>query len=490
MIDYDFLTLNDREFENLGIDLISIDLDKRFERFKSGKDGGIDGRYKKEIVQAKHYKKSGFSNLMSSLSKMNNGVNEFTKVQRLNPSKYYFITSVGLSAANKTKILKFFHPYIKDDRDIYGQEDLNSILSNNSKIEKKYYKLWLSSTNVLETILNNAIEGRSEYYLEDIREKIKYYIITKNHDEALEKLEETNVLIITGEPGIGKTTLARYVSLYLVQEGYKFFRIESSISEAENIYKRNEKQIFYFDDFLGSTYINAIENNKDTHIVQFINRIRKDKSKKFILTSRTNLFNQGLSLSDTLSNNNIDSNELLIKVSALSEHDKAYLLYNHIWYSNLNEEYIDQIYIDKRYREIIDHRNFSPRLIEFITDIEKINKNNISPEDFWAYILNKLDNPSDIWEQTFDKQSDDFMRCLVLLVVLNGNRIDEIPFSKSYNNLIEISNIKNTTYSSKEFISVIKELMKYFFNRNAYYGIYSYTLFNPSLADFIINRYK
>lgn len=40
MIDYDFSTLNDKEFENLSIDLISKDRDKRYERFKAGKDEG------------------------------------------------------------------------------------------------------------------------------------------------------------------------------------------------------------------------------------------------------------------------------------------------------------------------------------------------------------------------------------------------------------------------------------------------------------------
>ena len=71
MIDYDFSTLNDKEFENLSIDLISKDKDKRFERFKAGKDGGIDGRFyhnngSQEVVQCKHYLKTGFSGLIAS----------------------------------------------------------------------------------------------------------------------------------------------------------------------------------------------------------------------------------------------------------------------------------------------------------------------------------------------------------------------------------------------------------------------------------------
>ena len=82
MVDYDFSSLNDKEFENISIELISRDQEKRFERFKEGKDGGIDGRFyrhdgKEEIIQCKHYLKSGFDVLMASLQKKNsNDINE------------------------------------------------------------------------------------------------------------------------------------------------------------------------------------------------------------------------------------------------------------------------------------------------------------------------------------------------------------------------------------------------------------------------------
>ena len=141
MIDYDFSTLNDKEFENLSIDLISKDKNKRFERFKAGKDCGIDGRFyhdddSQEIIQCKHYLKTGFSGLITSLNKKNNGINELDKVKKLNPAKYIFVTSLPLSAENKKTIKNLFVPYIKNDNEIYGQENLNQTLGNYPDIEK------------------------------------------------------------------------------------------------------------------------------------------------------------------------------------------------------------------------------------------------------------------------------------------------------------------------------------------------------------------
>ncbi|MDD2790349.1 MAG: restriction endonuclease [Sulfurimonas sp.] len=496
MTDYDFSTLNDKEFENLSIDLISKDKNKRFERFKAGKDGGIDGRFyhdngTQEIIQCKHYLKTGFSGLITSLNKKNNGINEIDKVKKLNSTKYIFVTSLPLSAENKKAIKELFAPYIKNDSDIYGQEDLNQILGSYPDIEKRHYKLWLSSTVVLDRIINNAIESRSEFLLEDIKEKSKYYAITENHNKAIDKLEESHIIIIAGEPGIGKTTLAEHLALWYIEKDFKFYNIENSINEAESIYKRDEKQIFYYDDFLGTNYLNAIEDKKDSHIVKFMDRIKKDKTKRFILTSRTNIFNQGLALSDTFKSKNIENEEFIIKIESLKDIDKALILYNHIWHSSLDEEFIDQIYIDKRYKQIIKHKNFNPRLIAFITDIQKIQKEQIIAKDYWNYIVDKLDNPQDVWKNTFDTQSDDFTRILVMMTVFNGNKIEENKLRDSYNKYIELTRLTSNSHASKDFDSIIKEVVKYFLNRNTtYHKKIEYSLFNPSIADFVLNKYK
>jgi adenylate kinase family enzyme len=497
MIDYDFSTLNDKEFENLSIDLISKDKDKRFERFKAGKDGGIDGRFyhdngSQEIVQCKHYLKTGFRGLINSLNKKNDkGINEIEKVKNLKPTNYIFVTSLPLSAENKKTIKELFDPYIKNDNDIYGQEDLNQILGNHQDIEKRHYKLWLSSTVVLDRIINNAIESRSEFLLEDIKEKSKYYAVTENHQKAIDKLEESHIIIIAGEPGIGKTTLAEHLALWYIEKDFKFYDIENSINEAESIFKRDEKQIFYFDDFLGANYLNAIEDKKDSLIVKFMDRIKKDKTKRFILTSRTNIFNQGLALSDTFRSKNIANEEFIIKIESLKDIDKAYILYNHIWHSDLEEDFIDEIYIDKRYKQIIKHKNFNPRLIEFITDIKKIQLGQIEAKNYWTYIIEKLANPQDIWKNTFDTQSDDFTRAIVILTVFNGNKIEEDKLRDSYNRYIELAGLTSSSHISKEFHSIIEEVVKYFLNRNQTYNKkIEYSLFNPSIADFVLNRYK
>jgi hypothetical protein len=224
-MNYDFSQLNDKEFEMLAVDLLSISYKRRIERFKQGKDGGVDGRFfcddaKEVILQCKHYVKTGYSWLLSKLKS-----EETLKVVKLNPARYVFVTSLPLSRDNKKEISNIFSPYIKREDDIFGQEDLNDILSKNKDIEEKFFKLWISSEAVLSRILHNAIKGRSEFEIERIKNKSHKYISTENHVKSLRIIKEKRFLIISGEPGVGKTTLAENLCLYFVSEGYEFICI-------------------------------------------------------------------------------------------------------------------------------------------------------------------------------------------------------------------------------------------------------------------------
>lgn len=487
-MDYNFSQLNDKEFEILVADLLSITYDTRIERFKPGKDGGVDGRFftdsgKEICLQCKHYSKSGYRVLISKLKH-----EESKKVKKLNPAKYIFVTSLPLSRENKEEIKAIFHPYIKRSDDIFGQEDLNYLLSKNPKVEEDHFKLWISNTTVLKRIINNAIKGRSEFELEQIQKKSFKYIQTDSHDKALKILNDKHVLLISGEPGIGKTTLAENLCLFFASKDYEFIDIEESLSEAEGIYSRGKKQIYYFDDFLGSNYFEAIENKKDSHIIKFIERIRNDKTKRFVLTSRTNILNSGILHSSIFVSNKIQRNEFMLTIDKLTLFDRAKILYNHIWFSKLSEDFIDEYYKDKRYREIINHKNFNPRLVEFITDIERFNVS--SSSDYWSYIVDTLSNPKDIWNDCFKTQNNAYVRNLVKLTVFNGRSITETELNNSFYKLTKIENLENPSHTEKDFNSTSQLASKFFLNRNKFSNEVTYSLFNPSIADYVLSEYK
>ena len=350
MNDYDFSTLNDKEFENLTIDLISRDRGKRFERFKAGCDGGIDGRYyredeKEEIIQCKHYLKTGFKGLISSLKYKykNSGKNEADKVKILNPDKYIFVTSLPLSASNKQKIKEIFEPYIKLDNDIYGQEDLNDLLKAYPDIEENHSQLWISSTNVLKRVITDAIKDKND--VEELKNKLiqkyqtnfktitlllndektneifikpaiikeqtekdkkeeayKREAILNSYEEIHKpkepiKIEEllniSNKSLIYGKAGVGKTTFCKYIAYKWVNnELYEAFDYVVYIALRE--WKRDGLKGAILDNYYSSDikelYFDIEENNSKT-LFLFDGYDELDADKKATLQKEINTYN-------------------------------------------------------------------------------------------------------------------------------------------------------------------------------------------------------
>lgn len=490
MADYDFATLNDKEFEVLCTDALSSREGRRFERFKPGRDAGVDGRFfaangSEVILQCKHWPSTPLARLVKHLQNV-----ERPKIVRLNPGRYLLAISHALSRSDKSEIVQALAPYVRSPVDVLGREDLNDLLSAYPAIERRHYKLWIRSTAVLQYLLQKPIQDRSAFALEDMLSDAKTYVRTANHEKSLEKLDELGVVIITGAPGIGKTTLANHLILHYVERGFSLRQIADEIREAEAAYDPDEKQIFYFDDFLGRNYLEALTGHEGSHIVQFIKRVTRSRTKRLILTSRTTILNQGKALIDVFSQNNLDRNEFEIKISSLSDLDKAHILYNHIWHSELDRAYIDELYAEKRYRQIIVHRNFNPRLIRFITDANALA--DCDATAYWSRTKQLLANPARVWEHPFEAQLDDFGRALVLLVALNGKPIAQAELSEAYARMVARPESNGYT-GRRDFVLTLRHVVGSLLNRSIVDvtrpELTTLDLFNPSVGDFVLHRY-
>lgn len=432
-----FRTLSPQDFEELVGDLFDATENVRLERFSGGRDGGIDLRVTQPsgpviVVQCKHRPGVTFATLLRDLEKQ-----EKPKVEKLQPDRYVIVTSAGLTPRNKQTLLEKFDPWIRSTSDIWGPDQLEALLRQYPKVEQSHFKLWLTSTAVLERVLNNAEVTRTDFEVERIRKKLPLFVETKAR-KAIEKiLEETQVAIVSGPPGIGKTTLADLLLYLHLAQGYEPVVMMNGVDDGRRLFDRNKKQIFYFDDFLGQTFVgdqlDAITRNRDRDLLAFMEQIRLTKDSRFLLTTREHILRKAIGISERLAQSELVSQRFVLRLDEYDFFERARILYNHFWFGDLSTPYRDALLKDDLFLEIIRHDNFNPRLIEWLTKATLLS--GVGPARYPAHVRELLEHPERLWAHAYDKQISEAAKSILLTMGPLGDGVQIQDLRRSWNKL-------------------------------------------------------
>lgn len=414
MADYDFRSLSSYDFALLARDLLQASLDKHLESFAEGPDSGIDFRYRDNstnlIVQSKHYAESGFAALTSVLRRK-----ERHKVEALAPTRYVLATSVSLTPNRKDEILEILKPYCLVSSDIYGREDINNLLGQHEDIERRNFKLWLTSETVLRRVLEAGIFTDSETHLERVRMRLRRYVPNPSFERAKMLLDKYRYCIIAGIPGIGKTTLAEVLLADLVdRQGFEAFRIAHDLSEIRPVKNSKRKQVFYFDDFLGKTALEKLQKNEDQRLIELMEEVAENPNWRFILTTREYILNNARLRYEAFAHPSVDFKLCVVNLSDYVRPIRAKILYNHIYFSDLPKAYKLALMQNRGYETILRHRNYSPRVIEYMTQARHACA--VAPSLYLSEFTDSLEHPARIWDHAFIHQISEAARHLLLVL--------------------------------------------------------------------------
>lgn len=482
MLDYDFRILQPSEFECLSRDLLQAHEKLFIESFADGRDRGIDLRFafnmdKTCIVQCKRHKE--WKELKGKLK------DEVEKVKRLNPQRYVLTTSVDLTVSQKDEVVAMFHPYILTTMDVLGRKDLNNLLEQHPEIEKNYNKLWLASTNVLNAIINSATLNWSSFELEKVEKDVRLYVENESFNKALEILKENHYVVISGIPGIGKTTLARMLVYTMLAQNYEeFVYVTDDMDNAAKMFNKEKRQIFFFDDFLGSNSFVQQSISFENKLITFIEKVKSSKHTLFILSTREYVLSEAKAHYEKLSMSNIDVAKCTIELGYYTKTIRARILYNHLAEANIPAEYID-VFLDKYgYRTIINHQNFNPRVIESIIN-EQIWET-VDSHDFANKVKEFFDNPISVWQYAFEKLDVETRYALLVLGTM-GNYVRLDDFQEAYRQFCTLTYQEvGLKYDDVKWRQSLKVLMNCFVKIDNVKGGKLVTMFNPSIADFIV----
>ena len=164
---------------------------------------------------------------------------EKKKADRIKPDRYILVLSRDVSPEQKKKIRELFHPYI------IANGYLGSNDAGYAQAEEKYYKLWIQNTDVLKRTIRDAVNGEllaeSRLEWEKAKQNAEVFVETAVYEEARRLLAGNRAIIISGEPGIGKTTLANQLAIFwLSRKGFDTYLWAESVGD---LYKAQDTMI-------------------------------------------------------------------------------------------------------------------------------------------------------------------------------------------------------------------------------------------------------
>lgn len=481
-----YANLNDVEFEYLCKDIMQAKLNRVLHSFARGRDGGIDlcdnVETKNIIIQAKHYVNTPTTEAVRKIKE------ELKKVKKINPKQYYVCISRSLTPNNVKEIYDCFSSYMDSPDNIITREEIEDFLTDpqNHNILVRHYKLWIESTGILQDIISNDQFIDCEVLLSTIEKDKKYFVRTQAYEEALTCLRRNKTLFIVGNPGVGKTTTSKMLVLHFATEGYqvRYTTSATNLNELKKSISRDSetKEIILIDDCLGQAYF-KMKETQSNELLSLIKYVSLSKNKLLILNSRITIYNEALSHNREMlkSVSEGEFSKYILDMNNLPSFDKGRIFYNHLYFNNIGEAYYEDIRKEKRYLKVINHPNYNPRIIEFVSDPRHIGK--ITATEFFEFILKTLENPTEIWRDEYENNLQIPDRALLLILYsISDKAVPEAQVKRAFEKWVKNDSYYDKTVSQYE-IS-LRRLMDGFILKIEKSGEPYLMITNPSLNDY------
>jgi hypothetical protein len=190
-------------------------------------------------------------------------------------------------------------------------------------------------------------------------------------------------------------------------------------------------------------------------------------------------------LYETLDRADVNHTRFVLELKNYTRYERGLVLYNHLYHSRaMKPEWLRQIVESGAYEQIVDHPNYNPRLIEFITGHVKARELEHVEEDWVTFALAALDHPEEIWRRAFEHELDGLQRAVLVCLASIGARIEVESLRRAVQAHCEAGGIAFDDAAFKRALDVLEMT----FVRLSSNGVApAVDVANSSVSDFVVN---
>lgn len=348
--------------------------------------------------------------------------------------------------AISTDIGKKYWGVVKDTR-ISSEGKDSHVSVKRRKLEDSDYAVTLSDLNALSRLANEdpdlycLLDSASKYY--------ELFVETDIYRETYKKVLNSSCVMLTGNPGTGKTTTSEMIALKMVGIGeYRIRYLKNKNSKIEELYNQvkanpDVKEFVLIDDCLGQSYFD-LSSDDENCLHRFVAYVGHNINKKLLLNSRIKVMEDSKThkLYESVFQEMNDKGRV-VRFDEYKRFEKAKILRRHIFVRTDEEHYRD-ISKNSRCIKIVEHQSFNPRIIDYITrktTLAKIRNDG----DYYKQIIDSLNNPKDIWKYVYTNDTPTCSKTLLkALFSLTSSVVETEKCKKVFEKFLSLDNFKGS----------------------------------------------
>ncbi len=408
---FELRNLGWNSFQQLCLTIAREVLGQTVESFLDTNDGGRDGAFTgiwkptgQESLQGQFVIQCKFTSRLNHVICPSDLEDEANKAKRLVEKgycdSYILMTNAGLSGTKAEDIEGLFRNAGVKYFNCFGASWIDQQIRENKHLRMLVPRVY--GLGDLSQILDERAYAQARAILESIREDLAKVVVTDAYRKAITSLNKYGFVLLTGEPAVGKTTIASMLAMAAIDNwDASILKLDDPEKTIEHWNPDETTQFFWIDDAFGVSQYEAHLVLRWNHILPQINSMLR-KGAKIVMTSRDYIYNRARKDLKESAFPLLQESQVVIDVHDLSADEKRQILYNHLKLGEQPSSFRRQI---KPYLESVAQNNrFIPEVARrlsnpFFTKNLIINKQNLDDfvekrETLLKEILQGLDQDS------------------------------------------------------------------------------------------------
>lgn len=328
-------TIGWRAFQDLCSQVCEVVLGRPVEIFREAQDGGQDAVFlipspSNEqfigTVQCKHTSDAGKALKVGDLSTEIGNVEELVNAGQADT--YVFMTNmsvdapVGAAMRAKLRELGVRRPHI------LGRQYIVRVIRSSTRLRALVPQVY--GLGDLTSIVDERLSEQSRALLDSWIPKLRTYVPTRAHRDAVNAISEHGVVLLLGNPASGKSAIGAIVSTIASENPDNTVLALTSPRDFEAGWNPNDPgRFFWIDDAFGSNVL------RDDYVQDWTSAFSKLRAaikhgNRFLLTSRKHIYEAARRRLGQRNLAQFADGSAVVDVGDLTFEEKAQILYNHI----------------------------------------------------------------------------------------------------------------------------------------------------------------